>query len=259
MSVSGPASRLEEVRKAFGLTKAALAAQLAVNASFLSNIHAGRRPLSPNLAERIEHEFGVRRDWLLDGRAPALVPHRRHRDAVVEALAPHEFPSRPGLPGRQPGPGGYASLPVFSQPLEGHPLDHLHMGKGLRRSVARDLWRTSRYYLRILPSLPKPEDLHVDDHLLIETRPEPWRGTIRCLCLLQVRKKCVLAWAHARGLDDGNVLLDPPFDIPSVKVSPRSKKPRRFGFLGLVVQLEREMPVPDASTGEDGQDDQRDE
>lgn len=66
--------RLKELRKFFGLKQRQLAERLGVTIGLVGNWEAGSQPISKPRIYQICKEFGVRREWLEDGKGEMLEP-----------------------------------------------------------------------------------------------------------------------------------------------------------------------------------------
>lgn len=66
--------RLKQLRKALGLKQRQLAERLGVTIGLVGNWEAGSQPISKPRIYQICKEFGVRREWLEDGKGEWLEP-----------------------------------------------------------------------------------------------------------------------------------------------------------------------------------------
>lgn len=66
--------RLKQLRKKLGLKQRQLAERLGVTIGLVGNWEAGSQPISKPRIYQICKEFGVRREWLEDGKGEMLEP-----------------------------------------------------------------------------------------------------------------------------------------------------------------------------------------
>jgi len=74
--VTNENERVRSLRKFLGLTLAQFGKRLGVQASAISKIERGENRVSTQMRLSICREFGVKEDWLRDGKQPAFVRKR---------------------------------------------------------------------------------------------------------------------------------------------------------------------------------------
>lgn len=83
--------RLPQVRNVFRLSQRGLAKRVGVTSQLISMIESGKTDLNYRVAKLIEHEFGVRAEWLMNGEGEMMVHKDEKRPAQLD-LVLNSFP-----------------------------------------------------------------------------------------------------------------------------------------------------------------------
>ena len=238
LNIESPADRLEAARIAKQLTKRGLAEMLRVPPTHLSEISACRAPVGEKLARSLQDLFGVSEHWLLRGIGAPFAKGAQPDQAFRQSL--EDYAERTASPGAE----GFATLPVFAEPLEEPPLERLHLSTG-RRPVARDRWRATRYYLAVPDAKMADGPWRKGDFLLVESEPARWGGLAKGVLLtLKLGGKAAVREGHASLRGDGIVEFHPTRKRRGAARNAQDAEPEVCGLLGVVVAVERDFRVP---------------
>ena len=102
--------RIKELRSALNLTQDEFAARIGISKSALSRLEAGINNPSAQTIQFICQQFGVRRDWLVDGTGPMQLPPDEDDMIVDSVLAGEDEFVKAVIRGIAKSPGGWEKM-----------------------------------------------------------------------------------------------------------------------------------------------------
>lgn len=103
-------TRIKELRKSLGLTQAEFAKKIGLGFSALSKIEVGTNTPTPQTIQLICQQFGVRRDWLVEGTGPMQLPPDEDDMIVDSVLAGEDEFVKAVIRGIAKSPGGWEKM-----------------------------------------------------------------------------------------------------------------------------------------------------
>lgn len=103
-------NRLKDLRTDLNLTQEEFANKICVTKSSVSMMERGERNPSPQTVQLICQQFGIRKDWLLEGTGP-MKPPAAEDDAIIdEVLAGEDEFIKAVIRGIAKTPGGWEKM-----------------------------------------------------------------------------------------------------------------------------------------------------
>jgi transcriptional regulator with XRE-family HTH domain len=102
--------RIKQLRKDLGMTQATFADRILVSRSALAKIESGENNPSPQTIQLICQQFRVRKDWLLEGTGPMMLPEADDDAIIDEVLAGDDEFVKAVIRGIAKTPGGWEKM-----------------------------------------------------------------------------------------------------------------------------------------------------
>jgi len=102
--------RIKQVRTEMGLTQDEFASRIGIGKSSVSLLESGRNNPSPQTIQLICQQFGVRKDWLLEGTGPMKLPAAEDDAIIDEVLAGDDDFVKAVIRGIAKTPGGWEKM-----------------------------------------------------------------------------------------------------------------------------------------------------
>lgn len=103
-------NRLKDLRTDLNLTQEEFANKICVTKSSVSMMERGERNPSPQTVQLICQQFGVRKDWLLEGTGPMKLPAVEDDAIIDEVLAGDDEFVKAVIRGIAKSPGGWEKM-----------------------------------------------------------------------------------------------------------------------------------------------------
>lgn len=103
-------TRLKALRMELGLTQDDFAARISITKSSVSLMERGERNPSPQTIQLICQQFRVRKDWLLEGTGPMMLPEADDDAIIDEVLAGDDEFVKAVIRGIAKTPGGWEKM-----------------------------------------------------------------------------------------------------------------------------------------------------
>lgn len=102
--------RIKQVRKEYGLTQEEFATRIGIAKSSVSLLESGRNNPSTQTIQLICQQFRVRKDWLLEGTGPMMLPEADDDAIIDEVLAGDDEFVKAVIRGIAKTPGGWEKM-----------------------------------------------------------------------------------------------------------------------------------------------------
>lgn len=102
--------RIKEIRKHYKMTQEEFSEKLCIGKSALSRIESGINNPSEQTIKLICQEFGIRREWLLNGLGPMQLPPDEDDEIVDSVLAGEDEFIKAVIRGIAKTPGGWEKM-----------------------------------------------------------------------------------------------------------------------------------------------------
>lgn len=102
--------RIKQVRKEYGLTQEEFATRIGIAKSSVSLLESGRNNPGTQTIQLICQQFRVRKDWLLEGTGPMMLPEADDDAIIDEVLAGDDEFVKAVIRGIAKTPGGWEKM-----------------------------------------------------------------------------------------------------------------------------------------------------
>lgn len=103
-------NRIKQIRLESGLTQEEFSSKISITKSSVSMMERGERSPSPQTVQLICQQFGVRKDWLLEGSGPMKLPSVEDDAIIDEVLAGDDEFVKAVIRGIAKTPGGWEKM-----------------------------------------------------------------------------------------------------------------------------------------------------